>query len=658
VDCSINLGDLMFKKLSTLCLLLSFAAQAGLPPTTLKDQSGNGGTTFNFKTPPGQTTSLGGVTRLIETGNNNVLQNPNFQASGITSATVPNWTVLGSGVTASAYTTAPYQADPQALSLVLSAATGDIIRQDITVPSGSISNENIENSFVIYNASTTGLQVCPRIAASDITSQCVTVPTGSSWVPTSATTVGGSTSTSVGVSLYAASAVTGTVYIARGYVGQNRNIGTVAQAQFLGDVNITGCGGGWTTTSTTVADYTVQTGCSYAVTGSLSAPSTMLPGFKLSGAPGTYLVVYGGEYGNSGTSGNVFFQLYDGTNASLETPQLADGTSLSGLFAGNLTWHISEPTAFSNYNFRIRGYQANGSTNFVSGSSSVFHVYYFPASAQSVYLASSGGLNPCEESITAASSCPIGTVREDGSALSRTQYAALFNCLGSTYGAGDGSTTFNVPNAQGVFERGAGSQTIAGITYTGAPGTTQGDQMQGHIHNTSFGAGPAGVTGAAQGITGSPTVTNASIGMTDPVTDGTNGTPRTGAETRPANISHLHCIRYVPASPAPVVINYPKMFSATFNGSTCAVIGQYSNITAGNWVSSTSGTNGVCTINYVALLNSPLCTTSFINASNGSVIESANFGSISTSAITTFNSFYNGSSSRSGDNFSVNCQTQ
>jgi hypothetical protein len=651
----------MFKKLSTLCLLLSFAAQAGLPPTTLKDQSGNGGTTFNFKTPPGQTTSLGGVTRLIETGNNNVLQNPNFQASGITSATVPNWTVLGSGVTASAYTTAPYQADPQALSLVLSAATGDIIRQDITVPSGSISNENIENSFVIYNASTTGLQVCPRIAASDITSQCVTVPTGSSWVPTSATTVGGSTSTSVGVSLYAASAVTGTVYIARGYVGQNRNIGTVAQAQFLGDVNITGCGGGWTTTSTTVADYTVQTGCSYAVTGSLSAPSTMLPGFKLSGAPGTYLVVYGGEYGNSGTSGNVFFQLYDGTNASLETPQLADGTSLSGLFAGNLTWHISEPTAFSNYNFRIRGYQANSSTNFVSGSSSVFHVYYFPASAQQVYQASSGGLSVGDITPTSLGTCPIGTtLANGGSAAAFTQLNNAYVAAGYPYGGSAG--TANLPDYRGLFIRGVGTNGTAlqanGGAVTGAAlGTLQNDMMQGHIHNGPNLIGTGGASAVAGFTSGSSNfLYNNNTGS--PITDGTNGTPRVGAETHPANLSATYCVRTVPASPAPVVINYPKMFSATFNGSTCAVIGQYSNITAGNWVSSTSGTNGVCTINYVALLNSPLCTTSFINASNGSVIESANFGSISTSAITTFNSFYNGSSSRSGDNFSVNCQTQ
>lgn len=37
----------------------------------------------------------------------------------------------------------------------------------------------------------------------------------------------------------------------------------------------------------------------------------------------------------------------------------------------------------------------------------------------------------------------------DGSGVSRTTYAALFTAIGTTYGAGDGSTTFNLPNLIG-----------------------------------------------------------------------------------------------------------------------------------------------------------------------------------------------------------------
>jgi len=41
---------------------------------------------------------------------------------------------------------------------------------------------------------------------------------------------------------------------------------------------------------------------------------------------------------------------------------------------------------------------------------------------------------------------PAGWLEEDGSALSRTEYSALFAVIGTTYGAGDGITTFNLPN--------------------------------------------------------------------------------------------------------------------------------------------------------------------------------------------------------------------
>jgi len=44
------------------------------------------------------------------------------------------------------------------------------------------------------------------------------------------------------------------------------------------------------------------------------------------------------------------------------------------------------------------------------------------------------------------SSYPTGYLRADGSAVSRTSYADLFSLIGTTYGSGDGSTTFNLPN--------------------------------------------------------------------------------------------------------------------------------------------------------------------------------------------------------------------
>ena len=44
---------------------------------------------------------------------------------------------------------------------------------------------------------------------------------------------------------------------------------------------------------------------------------------------------------------------------------------------------------------------------------------------------------------------PYGYLLCDGSAYSRTTYSALFGIIGTAYGAGNGSTTFNVPNLKG-----------------------------------------------------------------------------------------------------------------------------------------------------------------------------------------------------------------
>ena len=49
----------------------------------------------------------------------------------------------------------------------------------------------------------------------------------------------------------------------------------------------------------------------------------------------------------------------------------------------------------------------------------------------------------------AGATAPTGYLICDGAAISRTTYAALFAIIGTTYGAGNGSTTFNIPNLKG-----------------------------------------------------------------------------------------------------------------------------------------------------------------------------------------------------------------
>jgi microcystin-dependent protein len=198
------------------------------------------------------------------------------------------------------------------------------------------------------------------------------------------------------------------------------------------------------------------------------------------------------------------------------------------------------------------------------------------------FQAISSGVNAGDVVQTGATTCPAGTLAEDGSAISRTVFSALFTAIGTTYGVGDGSTTFNVPNAKGVFEKGAGSQTISSISYTGTQGTTQGDQLQGHIHNMTTNNGQAGSLNyygppfSNSGATYSTTNFNSTMTPLGPSSDGTNGTPRVGADTHPANISHLHCIRYTASAiPAGSVAGPGSSTSgniATYNGTSGAIL--------------------------------------------------------------------------------------
>jgi len=63
-----------------------------------------------------------------------------------------------------------------------------------------------------------------------------------------------------------------------------------------------------------------------------------------------------------------------------------------------------------------------------------------------------------------AATAPTGFLKCDGSAVSRTTYAALFEVVGTTYGVGDGSTTFNLPDLTSRTMVAANTSTSVGDT--------------------------------------------------------------------------------------------------------------------------------------------------------------------------------------------------
>lgn len=75
---------------------------------------------------------------------------------------------------------------------------------------------------------------------------------------------------------------------------------------------------------------------------------------------------------------------------------------------------------------------------------------------------------------------PAGWLLCDGAAVSRATYAALFAAIGTNHGAGDGSTTFNVPDLKGRAPIGAGSG--AGLTSRVVGTKLGGELLTSHSH--------------------------------------------------------------------------------------------------------------------------------------------------------------------------------
>ena len=142
----------------------------------------------------------------------------------------------------------------------------------------------------------------------------------------------------------------------------------------------------------------------------------------------------------------------------------------------------------------------------------------------------------------ASSVVPSGFLYCDGTAVSRTTYSNLFNRLGTTYGAGNGTTTFNVPNFKGAFLRGASSQVVGGVTYAGGTvGTAQQDSVL-EAYNEGYWNVDAGGGGSSRAVRSRLQLTG------DPEDTGGNSTTKflrqNTVENRPFNHAVYYYIRY------------------------------------------------------------------------------------------------------------------
>lgn len=105
--------------------------------------------------------------------------------------------------------------------------------------------------------------------------------------------------------------------------------------------------------------------------------------------------------------------------------------------------------------------------------------------------------NPGDIFYTAAATAPPFSLKANGAAVSRTAYAKLFARIGTRYGAGDGFTTFNLPDCRGESIRGWDDG--RGVDGGRELGSWQDGAIQSHGHSgSSADAGAHGHSGTAQ----------------------------------------------------------------------------------------------------------------------------------------------------------------
>lgn len=160
-------------------------------------------------------------------------------------------------------------------------------------------------------------------------------------------------------------------------------------------------------------------------------------------------------------------------------------------------------------------------------------IKYVTPAGLSGFAADNPGVLPGTIIYYAKNTAPSGYLKANGAAVSRTTYSSLFAVIGTTFGAGNGTTTFNVPDLRGEFIRGwaDGRAVDTGRTFA----SFQADEFKSHTHNFYewYNDRPIDHDSDYHEI---------DRGMVRNLVTATSATG--GSETRPRNIALLACIKY------------------------------------------------------------------------------------------------------------------
>ncbi len=218
------------------------------------------------------------------------------------------------------------------------------------------------------------------------------------------------------------------------------------------------------------------------------------------------------------------------TNKTLTSPVVNVGSDATGdMYYRNAGVLTRIPAGTDNYILKLNGTTPN----------------WEQETAQDTTLYSPTGMI----SPYAGATAPTSWLLCDGSAVSRTTYAALFAITSTTYGAGNGTTTFNLPDLKGRVAVGKSADTefdVLGETGGAKTHTLTEAEMPAHSHplNTATGSGGGSYTFLNIAVS---TATNYSTPYTLPKDNGTTvlGITNTGSGTAHNNLQPYITLNYI-----------------------------------------------------------------------------------------------------------------
>ena len=194
---------------------------------------------------------------------------------------------------------------------------------------------------------------------------------------------------------------------------------------------------------------------------------------------------------------------------------IVDSSAPAECSTGDMYYNTTTKLIYTAIGTNIWGIGVNPTQNTIYIDSTNKSTYYYDGSDLISVGGGAGGESLKIGTIVpfAGSTIPDGYLTCDGTAVSRTTYSDLFAVIGTTYGAGDGSTTFNLPNLKGrvpvgldgtqtefdtLGETGGSkylqehSHTLYGYHYTSSGGSEGGHISGGNITDAQFSTNTAG----------------------------------------------------------------------------------------------------------------------------------------------------------------------